>query len=81
MCARDRAIESLAIGIIALLAMVHARGLGPARALQNALTLLKLGALVAFVGIGFASAGGGEIAPAIGGGPVPLAAFLFAMVP
>jgi APA family basic amino acid/polyamine antiporter len=70
-----------AIAIIVLLAVVHARGLGPGRALQNVLTLLKVGALVAFVAIGFASAGAGEVAPPIAGGPVPISAFLLAMVP
>ena len=47
--------KPLAIGIIVALAVVHARGLGPGRALQNALTVLKVGALIAFVAIGFAA--------------------------
>jgi APA family basic amino acid/polyamine antiporter len=73
--------EPVAIGIIVFLAVVHALGLGPGRALQSALTLLKVGALVAFVAIGFTSAGAGELAPAVGAGSVPISAFLFAMVP
>jgi basic amino acid/polyamine antiporter, APA family len=73
--------KPLAIAIIVLLAIVHARGLGPGRVVQGALTVLKLGALVAFVGIGFASSAAGEMTPAVDGGPVRMSAFLFAMVP
>ncbi|MGE5246019.1 MAG: APC family permease [Betaproteobacteria bacterium] len=41
--------SAVAISIIAALALVHARGLGPGRLVQNGLTIVKVGALVAFV--------------------------------
>jgi len=73
--------EPVAVAIIVLLAVVHARGLGPGRVVQGALTLIKMGALVAFVGIVFTSSAAGEITPAVKGGPVRMSALLFAMVP
>src|SRR5205823_7341942 len=42
----------VAIAIIFALAIVHARGLGPGRLVQNLLTTLKIGGLSAFVIIG-----------------------------
>jgi APA family basic amino acid/polyamine antiporter len=48
--------STVAIAIIVVLALVHARGLGPGRIVQNGLTLLKVSALTAFVVIGFAVA-------------------------
>ena len=42
----------VAIAVIAMLALIQARGVGPGRVVQNALTLLKVGALVSFVVIG-----------------------------
>jgi basic amino acid/polyamine antiporter, APA family len=42
----------VAIAVIAALAFVHARGLGPGRVVLNALTILKVAALVAFVLVG-----------------------------
>lgn len=50
----------LAIAIIVALALVHARGLGPGRVVQNGLTFLKVGALVLFIVAGFAVARGAE---------------------
>ena len=43
----------VAVSLIAALAMIHARGLGPGRVIQNGLTLIKVGALALFVVIGF----------------------------
>ena len=42
----------VALAIIVALALVHARGLGPGRIVQNALTFVKVGALSVFVVIG-----------------------------
>jgi basic amino acid/polyamine antiporter, APA family len=39
----------VAIALILALAVIHARGLGPGRLMQNALTLVKVAALAAFV--------------------------------
>jgi APA family basic amino acid/polyamine antiporter len=72
--------KSIAIAIIAILALVHGRGLGPGRILQSALTLIKVGALFALVVAGFASSGR-DIAPVYAPGPVSISAYLFAMVP
>jgi basic amino acid/polyamine antiporter, APA family len=49
----------IAIAIIVALALVHARGLGPGRLVQNALTMVKVGALVVFIVAGFVAAGPG----------------------
>jgi basic amino acid/polyamine antiporter, APA family len=72
--------KPIAIGLIALLALVHARGLGPGRALQLVLTLVKVGALIAFVAIGFASTQS-HAATTFAREPIPASALLFAMVP
>jgi APA family basic amino acid/polyamine antiporter len=47
----------VAITTIIAMAMIHARGLGPGRLFQNALTVLKIGGLVVFVLLGFMVAG------------------------
>src|SRR6266487_1993192 len=72
--------KGIAVVIIALLAIVHMRGLGPGRLVQIALTLIKVGALLALVIAGFASSGH-TITAAYAEGPVSISAFLFAMVP
>jgi len=73
---------AIAIAVIAALALVHARGLGPGRVMQNALTVLKVGALVAFVAIGFLVAAPPEsMAVAAPRGPVHLPMLLLALVP
>ena len=46
----------LAIAIIFVLAIIHVRGLGPGRLFQNALTVVKIGALTAFVVVGLSMA-------------------------
>src|SRR5262249_50667452 len=53
----------VALGLIALVTIVHVRGLGPGRLVQNALAAAKAAALVAFIAIGFA-AGRGDPSPA-----------------
>jgi basic amino acid/polyamine antiporter, APA family len=61
--------SAVAVAFIIALALVHARGLGPGRVVQTALTLLKVGALVAFVVIGFAVAV--PASPGVAAGPPP----------
>lgn len=74
--------SAIAILVIAALAIVHARGLGPGRIVQNALTLLKVGALVAFVAIGFVVAAAPRTAAApVVPAPVRLPMLLLALVP
>jgi APA family basic amino acid/polyamine antiporter len=71
----------LAIGVIFTLALVHASGLGPGRLVQNLLTVLKIGALAAFVIIGLAMA---TRLPVPGDGDavtVPWSSWLIALVP
>lgn len=46
----------IAIVVILSLALIHARGLGPGRLVQNLLTALKIGALTAFVVVGLSMA-------------------------
>jgi APA family basic amino acid/polyamine antiporter len=73
---------AVAIAVIAALALVHARGLGPGRVVQNALTLLKVAALVAFVVLGFAAAAAPVPAgPSPAASPVQLPILLLALVP
>ncbi len=75
-----RHTSAVAIAIIASLAVVHARGLGPGRVVQNGLTILKVGALVAFVVVGLSVAP--HAAPvATLHAPVSIDAWLLALVP
>ena len=69
----------VALTAVAALTIVHARGLGPGRVVQNLLAVLKVSALVVFVAIGF-SLGRGTLPPA-GEGSVPAAGWLLALVP
>lgn len=72
----------VAIAVIVSLALVHARGLGPGRVMQNLLTVLKVGALAAFVIAGLSVAPHGApavIAPAPPDGGWRL--WLLALVP
>lgn len=71
----------VAIAMIVALALIQARGVGPGRMLQNALTMLKVAALVTFVGIGFAVAGPDGTAAVYVDRPVPVAGWLIALVP
>ena len=72
--------KGIAVVIIALLAIVHMRGLGLGSVVQLVLTLIKVGALFALVIVGCA-ASGHTITQAYAEGPVSISAFLFAMVP
>ena len=71
----------VAIGIIMALALVHARGLGPGRILQMVLTLVKVGALILFVVVGW-SIGRAPIQVAVSAPPAAgWSAWLLALVP
>jgi APA family basic amino acid/polyamine antiporter len=72
--------DLVAIAIIVAVALVQARGVGPGRLLQNALTMMKVAALLAFVAIGFAFSGAAS-GPAVADPPVALSGWLIALVP
>ena len=71
----------IAIATIVALALVHARGLGPGRVVQNMLTVLKIGALGSFVVVGLIMA---MRLPMPSDGPsvvTPWSSWLIALVP
>jgi APA family basic amino acid/polyamine antiporter len=71
----------VAIAVIAALALIQARGVGPGRLVQNALTILKVGALTSFVIVGFTLAGPARAAPGPAAAPVAWTSWLIALVP
>jgi APA family basic amino acid/polyamine antiporter len=72
----------VAIGTIVAMAMIHARGLGPGRLFQNALTFVKIGALTIFVLIGFLVAGPVTKADmTVASAPISWHLWLLALVP
>ena len=71
----------VAIAFIAALALIQARGVGPGRVVQNALTSLKLGALVSFVVIGLVVARPDATAAPTSAAAVPWTSWLMALVP
>ncbi len=71
----------VAIAIITASALIQARGVGPGRVVQNALTMLKVGALVSFVVIGLTVARPESAVAATAPTEVPWTAWLIALVP
>ena len=72
----------VAMAFIVALALVHARGLGPGRWIQNALTLAKVAALALFVIAGFLVAPPeAPPAAAVAASSVPWQMWLLALVP
>ena len=70
----------VALTVIAALTVIHARGLGPGRVVQNVLAALKVSALVVFVAMAFAI-GRGTFAHFADSGDASAAAFALALVP
>jgi basic amino acid/polyamine antiporter, APA family len=70
----------VAITAIATLTLVHVRGLGPGRLLQNILAGLKVSAIVVIVALGF-SIGHGDTANLAAGGTTVPVSWLLALVP
>jgi APA family basic amino acid/polyamine antiporter len=73
--------QLIAIAAIALLTMIHVRGLGPGRLVQNLLAGLKVSAILLFIAFGFAIGNGdaANLSTAAGGvAPLP---WLLALVP
>jgi APA family basic amino acid/polyamine antiporter len=69
-----------AIAVIAAMAWLHVRGVGPGRIVGNVLAGLKVTALVAFIAIGF-SFGTGSVAHLMESAPVAPAGWLLALIP
>ncbi len=69
----------VALTAVAALTVLHVRGLGPGRVVQNVLAVVKVSALVVFVAIGF-SLGRGTLADA-SVGSVTSAGWLLSLVP
>jgi basic amino acid/polyamine antiporter, APA family len=70
----------VALGTVAILSVIHIRGLGPGRLVQNLLAGLKATALVAIIALGFA-VGSGSTASIASGSSVPVSGMLLALVP
>ena len=70
----------IALAAIAILSLIHIRGLGPGRIVQNVLAGLKAAALVAIIALGFAL-GTGNTAGIASGSAVPVSGMLLALVP
>ncbi len=70
----------VALGVIAVLSIVHILGLGPGRIVQNLLASIKVLALLTFVAFGLA-VGHGSFANFGGGGAVTGSGWLLALVP
>jgi APA family basic amino acid/polyamine antiporter len=70
----------VALITIAALSIVHARGLGPGRVVQNALAVFKVLALLVFVAFGL-TIGRGDMAHFAEGGTVAASGLLLALVP
>jgi APA family basic amino acid/polyamine antiporter len=70
----------VALATIAILSLIHIRGLGPGRIVQNVLAGLKASALVAIIALGF-TLGTGDTASIASGAAVPVSGMLLALVP
>jgi basic amino acid/polyamine antiporter, APA family len=73
-----RAIVALAA--IGLLCLIHIRGIGPGRIVQNVLAGLKASALAAIIALGF-MVGTGSAAAITSGTAIPVSGMLLALVP
>jgi amino acid transporter len=70
----------MAILVIVLLSLVHLRGVGPGRLMQNVLAALKVTALLLLIALGF-SLGEGSTEHFQVGQPVAAAGWVLALVP
>lgn len=70
----------ISIAAIAVLTLIHVRGLGPGRLVQNALAGIKVSAIVILIGLGF-SIGRGDAAHLTSAGAVVPLSWLLALVP
>jgi APA family basic amino acid/polyamine antiporter len=72
--------SAVALATIAILSLIHIRGLGPGRVVQNLLAGIKASALVAIIALGFAVGHGHEAAGPVAAGIAP-SGLLLALVP
>ena len=72
--------STIALATIAVLSIIHIRGLGPGRVVQNLLAGIKATALVAIVALGFAVARGHGASAPVDAGIAP-SGLLLALVP
>lgn len=70
----------VALAAILLITIVHLRGLGPGRLLQNVLAGAKVAAILTFLALGF-GAGTGHLSQVVAGGSATFAGVLLALVP
>jgi len=78
--AADRYRSLVAIAAIVALTLIHVRGLGPGRVVQNLLAGLKVTAIVLIIALGF-TLGHGDAANLTAGGSVATVPWLLALVP
>ena len=71
---------AIALAAIAALTLVHVRGVGPGRLVQNVLAALKVGGIVIIVALGFAF-GRGDASHLTASGPVAAIPWVMALVP
>ena len=70
----------VALCVIALMAWIHVRGIGPGRIVGNVLAALKVSALVLFIALGFAFGTGSVAYLQAASGPVAPTSWLLALV-
>lgn len=70
----------VALGAILLITLVHLRGLGPGRLVQNALAGAKVSAILVFLALAF-GAGHGQLSNVTAGGAASASGMLLALVP
>jgi APA family basic amino acid/polyamine antiporter len=70
----------VALGAIALITVVHLRGLGPGKLVQNVLAGAKVSAILLFLALGF-GAGAGEASRLVEPGQVAVGGMMLALIP
>lgn len=73
--------SGVALCAIALMTLIHVRGVGPGRLVTNVLAGLKVSALLIFIALGFAIGSGSSANLAQVAGPVAGSAWLLALIP
>ena len=71
----------VAMSVIALMAWIHVRGVGPGRIVGNILAALKVSAIVLFIALGLSIGAGSPANLQASSGPVGAASLLLALVP
>ncbi len=71
----------VALSIIALMAWIHVRGVGPGRLVGNVLAALKVSAIVLFIALGLSMGAGSTVNLQSSGAAVGVTSWLLALVP